>query len=206
MKYIALVRKEFGSVGFPIFTMADVRLFLKSKGASYAYARLMLHNLLKKGEITRLTKGIYTFHHDVTVVGFAFRPFYYGLEDALMIRRLSLQGMNPLVLTTRNVRTGVRQFKGRNYVVYRIPKERFFGYSLVKYGDFWIPVSDVEKTVIDMLCMSGGIRDELWPGIMEVLDMKRLRLYLKNYKGKLREKVLKEVSAHKSHRRKSRKA
>ena len=200
MKYITRVRQAFSKNDFPTFTMSDIRLLLKSNGVSYAYVRLMLHNLIKKGEIIQLTKGIYTFHHDVVVVGFAFRPFYYGLEDALMLRGLSGQGTNFIVMTTQNVRTGVRTFSGRNYVINRIRSEHFFGYDLIKYGEFWIPVSDVEKTVIDMIHFNGGIRDELWPGILKVLKMKKLREYLKGYKPGFRKRVVGVVDGQRGHK------
>jgi predicted transcriptional regulator of viral defense system len=189
MKHVKDIRKRFANPSFPVFKASELR----TMGVGKKYSKRLLHLLLSKGEIARITRGIYTFHDDVTVVGFAFQPFYYGLEDALRIRRLSLQGTNPLVLTARNVRMGVRQFKGRNYVVYRVRKEHFFGYSLVKYGDFWIPVSDIEKTIIDMIYFDNGIRDELWPGLIKSMNIKNLNRYLKRYKPKFRERVLAEV-------------
>lgn len=194
MKYISLVRQTFSGSGFPTFTMSDIRVLLGSKGCSYAYVRLMLHNLIRKGEITQLTRGVYTFHRDAVVVGFAFHPFYYGLENALSIRGLSGQGTNFIVMTTRNVRTGVRTFMGRNYVVNRIGGDQLFGYNLVQYGETWVPVSNVEKTVIDMVYFNDGIRDELWSGILGVLNMKRLREYLTRHKPEFRKRVLAMVA------------
>ena len=64
---------------------------------------------------------------------------------------------------------------------------------MVKRGEFWIPVSDIEKTVIDMLYFDDYIRDELWPGILEQLEMERLNDYLKRYKKEFRGKMLKTI-------------
>ena len=186
MKYIKEIRERFSSPDFPIFRAREFRTMNVGK----KYSKRLTHMLLSRSEITRITRGVYTFHNNSNVVGFAFAPFYYGLEDALRIRGLSEQGTNPLVVTSRNVRQGTRQFKGSNYRIYKIDKRFFFGYDLIRIGDFWVPVSDVEKTVIDMIHFNGGIRDELWPGILKVLKMKKLREYLKRYKPGFRKRVV----------------
>ncbi len=191
MKYIGDVRKQFNSPRFPVFRASELRTI----GIGKDYVKRLAHLLIAKGEIIRITRGIYTFHDNAYVVGFAFSPFYYGLEDALRIRGLSEQGTNPLVVTTRNVRGGLRKFGESNYVIYKIEKEYFFGYNMEKRDGFWVPVSDLEKTVIDMLYFQGGIRDELWPGILERLDRKRIREYLKRYDAKFGKRVLDEIRA-----------
>ncbi len=149
--------------------------------------------MIHSGEIIRITGGIYTFHKDVEVVGFAFQPFYYGLEDALSIRRLSLQGTNPAVITIRNIRRGTRKFGGRNYLVYNLDKRLFFGYELVKHGDLWIPVSDVEKTILDMLYFGICIRSEILAGIKERVDTEKVGRYLGRYPKRIRKKIAKEL-------------
>jgi predicted transcriptional regulator of viral defense system len=189
MKYIKDVEKEFRKPSYPVFKSQDLASFKVGR----KYRKRMTHLLLSSGRIERITRGIYTFHNDVSVVGFAFPPFYYGFENALTLRGVSLQGTNPMVVTPRNVRQGVRVFKGRNYIVRRIPPKLFFGYNMLKRGNFWMPVSDLEKTVIDMMYFDDYIRGELWPGILEKLDMKRLKEHLKRYKKEFREKMLKTI-------------
>ena len=181
MKYIEFVRHTFNSPDFPVFSIRDLRIGLSEKGISSQYLYTLVHELLRKKEITRITRGIYTFHDDAFVAGFAFEPFYYGLECALAMRGISLQGVNPIVITTRKVRAGVRTFKGRNYRINRISGKLFFGYELFKYGKFWMPVSDLEKTVIDLVYFGYGIRDELLDGINKNIDRKRLDEYLNKY-------------------------
>ncbi len=188
MKYIGYVRSRFSKVDFPVFMLEDLRLALKSKSIKDDYLRLMVHELCKRGEATRITRGVYTFHDDSAVVGFAFRPFYYGLENALSLHGLSEQGTNFIVMTPRNVRGGVRSFKGRNYRIRRIRPERLFGYQLMRHNGFWIPVSDVEKTVIDMLYFNDMIRDELLPAIAKGVDRNRFASYLQRYDPAFRKK------------------
>jgi predicted transcriptional regulator of viral defense system len=193
MKYTKEFESLFNNNGFPVFTLEDVMLAFKSKGISYNYLRLMLHKYLKSGKIKRISRGIYTFHDDAIVVGFAFRPFYYGLESALNILGFSTQGANNIVITTRNVRPGIRVFEGRNYKLMRIKKEYFFGYKLMQYNGFWVPVSDLEKTLIDTLYFKIGIRNELKPSILKALDRKKLKSYLEHYNKRINAKIYAEL-------------
>ena len=186
MKYMEKIEVQFRSPRYPVFRSYE----LESFNVGRKYRKRLIDLLLSDGRIKRISRGIYTFHNDADVVGFAFSPFYYGFEDALSIRSISFQGTNPIVVTPRNVRQGRRVFGGRNYLVRRIPERLFFGYKMFKRGNFWIPVSDLEKTVIDMIYFDNAIRDELWPGILEELDMKRLNEYLKRYKKEFRAKML----------------
>ena len=181
MKYAGMFEKTFSSVDYPVFTFRDTKLALKKKGISDNYMRLMLHKHYASGRIKRITKGVYTFHDDAIVVGFAFQPFYYGLESALSILGVSTQASNNIVMTTRNVRAGIRSFQGRNYRILRIESRLLFGFSTIKVGDFWVPISDLEKTVIDMLYFKVPIREELYPEISKKLDKRKFGEYLKSF-------------------------
>jgi len=193
MKYIDYVRQKLSTDAFPVFSISDLRIALKDKGISNDYLYILIHTLLKKKEIIRITKGVYTFHDDAAVVGFAFKPFYYGLENALAIRGISGQGMNFTIITSRSVRVGNRNFNGRNYSISRIDKRLLFGYDLVKYSRFWLPVSDIEKSAIDMVYFRYVIRDELLDGIRENIDKKKLNKYLEYYKPDFKLRVLKAL-------------
>lgn len=177
MKLTSEIQKRFSGIDHPVFKSQELDLL----GIDSGYKKRLVHLMTSDKRITRITRGVYTFHKDSNVVGFAFSPFYYGLEDALTLRKVSVQGTNPVVVTVRNVRQGRRSFNGRNYIVKRIPQNLFFGYGMIKAGEFWVPVSDLEKTVIDMLYLQKGIRDELWAAIAKKLDRKRLDGYLKRY-------------------------
>jgi predicted transcriptional regulator of viral defense system len=193
MKYIDYVRRSLSGGAFPIFTISDLRIALKDRKISNEYLHVLIHNLLESGEIKKITKGAYTFHDNAAVVGFAFRPFYYGLESALSIRGMSGQGTNFVVVTARNVRVGVRSFEGRNYRIARIDKELLFGYGLVRYSGFWLPVSDLEKTVIDMVYFQIHIAKELIGEIKKNIDIAKMEKYLDKYDQGFRLKVINEL-------------
>ena len=181
MKYAKMFESTFKRVDYPVFTFRDAKLALERKGITGSYLRLMLHKHYASGRIKRITKGVYTFHDDAIVVGFAFQPFYYGLESALSILGVSTQASNNIVMTTRNVRAGIRSFQGRNYKIIRIESRLLFGFSTIKVGDFWVPISDLEKTVIDMLYFKVPIREELYPEISKKLDKRKFEEYLKRF-------------------------
>ncbi len=199
MKYIGKLIETFNSPSFPVFTINDVKLLFTGTSMTDGYLHLMMHNLLKKRKITRITRGVYTCHNnEALVAGFAFSPFYFGLEHALRIHKFSLQVTNPLVITSRNVRNGVKHFSGRNYVVYKLPAKYLFGYALKNYADMWIPVSDIEKTVIDMIYFKIAIRDEIWPKLLKEINTQKLKNYLKNYNPRFRSKVINIIAISKA--------
>ena len=179
MKYLNEFRKAFSGEASPVFRISEAKTFLKLRGAHRAYVYTMIHNLIVNKEIIRITRGVYTFHtEEATVAGFAFSPFYYGLENALTIHRLWDQMTNPVILTTRKVRIGVRQFAGRNYVVRRVNEEFLFGYEIINYSGVWVPVSDVEKTLLDMIYFHHNLDEETLNLVLKKIDIKKFLEYL----------------------------
>ncbi len=177
MKYLGEVRRRFKKE--PAFTIADMKIFLGKRGISPGYLNLLVHNMLVKGEIRRITRGVYTYSDDIEVVGFGFRPFYYGLQEALSLRNLWEQETNPVVVTPRKVRSGVRDFDGGNYLVKRINRRMFFGFEMMRHGDCWVPVSGVEKTLIDFVYFGEHLSRETLGEIQKKIDESVLRDNLK---------------------------
>lgn len=170
MKYLAKIRQAFARE--PAFTMGDLRRLLPE--ASPAYLYLLVHHLKAKHALFKLGRGVYSFSDDPMVVGFAFRPFYYGCQEALSVHGLWEQETVPVVVTTRTVRAGRRSFSGAGYVVRRISRQMFFGFQTHKYGKFWVPVSDVEKTLIDLVHMRQPLSEELMGEFRQRVDRDKL--------------------------------
>jgi len=188
MTYAKEIEDEFRKS--PAFTMNDVKKIIHER-TSNAYLKLLLYNLVKKGRLNRITKSTYTYNEDVEAVGFAFRPFYYGLQEALSLRNLWEQETNPVIITPKKVRTGTRAFLGRNYVIKRITRSKFFGFELIKYYDFWIPVSDIEKTLIDFVDFGEKISEETLSEIKKKIKKDVLDEYLAKYPKSIGKKVRK---------------
>ncbi|HII53588.1 TPA: hypothetical protein HA316_02025, partial [Candidatus Micrarchaeota archaeon] len=187
MKYLCELRRRFRNS--PAFTITDLKVLLKDSGISTGYLSQLVHNLLARGEIKRISKGVYTYRDDMEVAGFAFRPFYYGLQEALSLRNLWEQETNPVVITPRKVRPGVRAFAGGNFVVKRIARGMFFGFEMLRYQDFWIPVSDVEKTLIDFIYFKEPLGAETMTEIKNQLDRKKLADYLKRCPQRVKKRI-----------------
>lgn len=184
MKYIKDVRIFFKKT--PVVNSKDIALIVKNKN----YAYLLVSNLIKKGEIKRITKGFYTIYEDPVLVVFCFRPAYIGLQEALSIHNLWEQETNTVVVTTKKLRVGVREIFGSNVLLRRINPKYFFGYELIKYGNFYIPVSDVEKTLIDMIHFNEILNKETLKEIKKRINMKKLSEYLEIYPEKFKKRVL----------------
>lgn len=174
----------------PAFSSSEARNFFSFRNGPKGYYKTAVNNLIMSGRLRRITRGHYTFHDEVQFVGFAFKPFYYGLEDALSLRNLWEQETNPVIITPRKVRSGLRTFEGRNYVVRWIDRSMFFGYSPLRYGDIYIPVADPEKILIDMVYYHEFLSGEVIEGLLEVIDKDLLDEYLYRLKPSLRMKVL----------------
>ncbi len=188
-KYIGLLRERFNNYDYPVFTLTDARVLLGRSKISEGYLKTLINHLMKKNEIRRISKGAYTFHDDIAVVGFAFRPFYYGLEDALSYRNLWTQATNPIIITGNPVREGVRKFGNANYIVKRIKTGLFFGFDFIKHYDMWLPVSDAEKTLIDLVYYKHGVRDDAMGPLLESIDKEKLDGYLEHYSQGFRKRL-----------------
>jgi predicted transcriptional regulator of viral defense system len=173
----------------PVFRVRDIELIVKNR----SYAHLILHKLAKKKEIKRIMRGWYSLYDDPIVSVFCFKPAYLGLQEALSIHNLWEQETNVVIVTTRKVRTGVRKFFDSNVVVHRVKQKYFFGFDLMRYDDFFIPVSDVEKTFIDLIYFNEIPTRPVLKEIKKKMNKKKLSNYLENYPSKFREKVKKLV-------------
>lgn len=185
--YIDKLREFFKAT--PIFRARDVEILTGSRG----YAHLILHKLSEKGEVKRVVKGWYSLHDDPVVAVFCFKPAYIGLQEALSLHDLWEQETNVVIVSTRRVRTGVRKVLDSNVVIHRISVEHFFGFEYLKYGELFIPVSDIEKTLIDLVYFNEVPGEEVLNEIRRRMDGHRLNLYLRRFEPKLRQRVLKLI-------------
>lgn len=189
IKYINEIRKFFKES--PVVDIGSLKKFIPKKDKSYVY--LLINNLLKKKEIERITKGFYSVHEDPSLIVFCFKPAYLGLQDALSFHNLWEQETNPVVLTTRNLRNGIRTVFGRNVLIRRIDRRYFFGFDYVKYGDFYFPYSDVEKTFIDLIYFKQPLDKELLKEFRRRIDRKKLKQYIIKYPKRFRKKVIEKI-------------
>ena len=171
----------------PVVNIASIKQFLKNK--SYAY--ILIRNLLAKGKLKKLTKGWYSAYDDPSLAVFCFKPAYLGLEDALSFHGLWEQETIPVIVTTRKIRQGIRKIFGVNVLIRRINKKYYFGVDYIKYFDFYLPVSDVEKTFLDIVYFYKTIDPLLLKKFRKEMDSKKLKKYLSKYPKRFQIKISK---------------
>jgi|SRR3989344_111727 len=178
----------------PVVDAKSVKRIVRSKKNIKQYSRHILNNLIKQNKIYSLAKGYYTKHDEISLAVFAFQPSYLGLQDALSQHDLWEQETIPIIITAKNVRTGIRKVMGRNIYIRKINKKYLYGYEFM-LGKFNLPYSDVEKTFIDMIYFNEKFDKILIKDIKKKLNKEKLNDYMKKYPLKFRkkvEKILKE--------------
>ncbi len=172
----------------PVVAVRDIAMLTGSR----QYAYLLLHSLEKRGVIKRLVKGYYTIHDDPTLTVFCYRPAYIGLQDALSIHNLWTQETTVIIVTTRNIR-GDRTVMGSKVAIHKLSPKYYFGYKYVKYGEIYIPVSDLEKTMIDLAYYRQPIHKETIKEAKKNINKHKLQQYLKNYNKKVQKRIIEKL-------------
>ncbi|MFN4133131.1 MAG: hypothetical protein ACK4GQ_02040 [Candidatus Hadarchaeales archaeon] len=167
----------------PVATIGSISALLPSR----EYAYVVMNHLLKRGEVKKITRGYYTVHEDPSLLVYCLKPAYLGLQDAMSLHNLWEQETNPIIITARKVRQGVRVVLGQNVWIRRISPKYFFGYDHISSGEFHFPVSDVEKTMIDMVYFR-EIKEDAIEKFKNRIDRGKLEKYLKKYGRRFREK------------------
>ena len=173
-----------------VFSLRDVRILFNNKNISKDYSKNLMSNLIKEKKIHKITNGKYTFQEEIMCIGFAFSPFYYGLQEALSLHNLHEQETNAIIITTNKIKPGIREIMNTNVYLRRIDKKYFFGYDFIKYYDIEIPVSDIEKTLIDLVYYKESISKDVILEIKKKIDLIKLNEYLEKYPITIKNKVL----------------
>jgi predicted transcriptional regulator of viral defense system len=173
--YIDEVRRFARST--PAFRARDVELLVQDRG----YALLMLHNLARRGEVNRVARGWYSVSEDPVVAVFALQPAYLGLQAALSLRDLWEQESNVVVVTSGKAEPGTREAMGSKVIVHRIDPAYFFGFDYIDHGGFSVPVSDLEKTLVDLVYFRESPGRDVLRELAGKADRKVLEGYLRAY-------------------------
>jgi predicted transcriptional regulator of viral defense system len=195
-KHLDYISKFFNKS--PVVDFASINRIVRSKKKVKQYAKQIIRNLIKQGKIYKIGKGLYSVHRDTSLAVFGFTPAYLGLQDALSFHNLWEQETNSVIITSKNVRKGLRKVFGINIIVRRINPKYLFGFEYYKYPledrDIYIPYSDIEKTFIDMIYFKQPLDEETIEEFREKIVKKKLKEYLSRYPIKFRKRVEKVFS------------
>lgn len=169
----------------PVASMSSISALVPDRN----YAYVVMDHLLRRGEVRRITRGYYTMREEPSLLVYCLKPAYIGLQDAMSFHDLWEQETNPVIITARKVRPGVRRVLGQNVWIRRISPEYLFGYDYMASDDFLLPVSDVEKTFIDMVYFR-EMRKEIVGEFRKRIDRGKLEKYLKKYESNFKKKVI----------------
>lgn len=166
----------------PVVSLDSIKRVVNEKKKIKQYTKQLVRNLLLSGKIKRLGKGFYTSREDPSLIVFCFKQSYLGLQDALSKHGLWEQETIPIVISSDKIRQGIRKVNGSNVLIKRIDKKYFFGTEYKKEGDIYLPYSDIEKTLIDMIYFKQKLSEEALDSLKKSVKKKKLISYLNKYK------------------------
>lgn len=70
---------------------------------------------------------------------------------------------------------------GSRVIVRKVDRSKFFGYDHVRYDRLHVPVSDVEKTLIDLVYFGEALEKDVVEEIKERADPEKVGRYLSAY-------------------------
>lgn len=187
--------------GFKTFTSNDVRILLSGehRHISGKTIQVTLSRMVKTGKLYRVTKGVFSLYKRAEFAGFAFTPFYYGGLAALMIMDLIDDQVKMEVMTTKIVkRSFIEVFSGESRIVlHHLPRKYYFGFRGMNYGGVKVPVSDPEKTLIDLFYYKERLSIQDYAEILKTVQVRKLKDYLKVYDMHTKKAVLNFVDRYK---------
>jgi len=190
-KYLADISSLFEKSA--VVDFASINRIVRHKKNVKQYAKHVVKNLIKQGKINKIGKGIYSSLKESSLAVFSFSSAYLGLQDALSFHNLWGQETIPIIITSNNVRKGIRKIIGSNVLVRRINKKYMFGFDYCKYPiggrDIYLPYSDIEKTFIDMVYFRQYLDKETIDEFRKKIDKKKLKEYLKVYPALMKKRV-----------------
>ena len=96
-----------------------------------------------------------------------------------------------MLFRSKKIRSGNRYVLDSNITVRRIKPKYLFGYELMEYDKFYIPVSDIEKTLIDFVYFKEPLDKIVLKEIGKKISIEKIKKYLKFYPKRIKKIVLK---------------
>lgn len=168
-------------IGMPIFTVEQAERVLDGE-----YINVVLSRWEKKGEITRLKRGLYLIEQmrvdELLIANYIYQPSYVSLETVL-----NQAGIIPDVagVVTSIVTGRPRQYKNNQgiFSYSRVSKELYFGYELVPepQSGLLMRLAKPEKALLDYVYVR-RVRDLTDSRVEpDTLDMTTLRTMASEY-------------------------
>jgi len=183
--------KQIKNIPKGYFTWGDVKKITINTEKSLSVA---MGRLVKQGEITRVTKGVYT--ADASAMDWesfacaVYAPSYISFESALATHNILSQ--KPMHISMVTSGRGKRlSLENKDIIYHHIQQSLFWGYK-IEGGSL---LADGEKAFLDLMYLSlhGYARFDSEEMNFEVLDKVKLRKYLKKFNIPQMDKAINEL-------------
>ena len=180
-----------------VFTITDIAQILN---ISYAHARNIASNMVKKEIIERAKPGLFVrvpesvildkqqYAEDaILIAAKATKKSFLSHYTALTIHGLSERYTTQVYITTTTHQRNIHYNNITIKYIQTIPK-KYFGTTIISYFNEQIQISDVERTIIDIVNKpqyAGGWTETInCLKNLDEIDYKKLMTYLKKYNNK----------------------
>jgi predicted transcriptional regulator of viral defense system len=171
-------------------------------GISQMHAYNLLKNMRKKGALDRVKSNLFVripphivhdkgrYMEDPVLIGkHLTSPYFFSYDSALHLHGLAFQPASHFYLSTTKPIQRV-QYHGIVFQPIILTKKRFFGFKEIKYQEEKVFVSDLERTIVDVMNRpeyAGGYEEIIRSfQDLEKVEWKRLLKYL----DRMGEKIL----------------
>jgi len=180
-----------------VFTIKDIAQILN---ISYAHARNIASNMVKKKVVERVKPGLFVripesvildkqqYTEDaILIAAKATKNSFLSYYTALTIHGLSERYTTHIYATTTTHQRNIQYNNITINYIQTIPK-KYFGTTTISYSNEHIQISDVERTIIDVINKpkyAGGWTETInCLKNLDEIDYKKLTTYLKKYNNK----------------------
>ncbi|MEM3722892.1 MAG: type IV toxin-antitoxin system AbiEi family antitoxin [Candidatus Hadarchaeales archaeon] len=182
--------------------VVDAEIAMRLLNISKMHAYNLLKKMCKKGALDKVKSNLYVrvpahLVHDkgkytedpILVAKHLVEPYFFSHSTALMLHGLAQQpGRNYFISTTKHV--SKVEYRGNLIRPVILTKKRFFGFEKKEYSKEEVMVSDLERTIVDVIDRpeyAGGYEEVLrCLSDVEEINWDRLLAYIK----KMDEKIL----------------
>ena len=183
--------QKINNIPKPYFSFSDIR---KIAGMEDASLKVSLSRIVKRGELTRLSKGIYAvdaFKIDwEQFAGETYSPSYISFESALArYNILSQQPASIILATTR--RGKIMELKEKTIIYRHIMPRLFWGYEREENR----LIAEPEKAFLDLayLSLNGYAKFDPEEMNFNFLNKKKTKIYLKKFNSTRLNRLMEKI-------------
>lgn len=183
--------QKINNIPKPYFSFSDIR---KIAGMEDASLKVSLSRIVKRGELIRLSKGIYAvdaFKMDwEQFAGETYSPSYISFESALArYNILSQQPASIILATTR--RGKIMELKEKTIIYRHIMPRLFWGYEREENR----LIAEPEKAFLDLayLSLNGYAKFDPEEMNLNFLNKKKTKIYLKKFNSTRLSRLMEKI-------------